>query len=62
MVLYGHGKSNMVFYGMYDLRDLVRFSIVYYANVFPCKVSNGLVWLCMVLYCLTQLCAIFVLV
>ena len=51
-MLYGHGKSNMVFYGMYDL---VWLSIVYYANIFPCKVSNGLVWLCLVLYGLTQL-------
>ena len=44
------------------LCGLVWFSIVYFANIFPCKVSNGLVWLCMVLYGLTQLCAIFVLV
>ena len=44
------------------LCGLVWFSIVYYAYVFPCKVSNGLVWLCMVLYDLTQLCTIFVLV
>ena len=29
---------------------LVWFSTVYYANVFHCKISNGLVWLCMVLY------------
>ena len=49
----------MVFYGMYDL---VRLSIVYYANVFPCKVSNSLVWLFMVLKGLMQLCTIFVLV
>ena len=39
------------------LCGLVWLSVVYYANVFPCKVSNGLVWLCMVL----QLCTIFVL-
>ena len=56
----------MVFHGVYDLVlilcTLVWFSIVYYANVFPCKVSNGLVWLCLVLYGLTQLCTIFVLV
>ena len=44
------------------LCGLVWLSIVYYANVFPCKVSNGLVWLCTVLYGLTQLCTIFVLV
>ena len=43
------------------LCGLVWFSKVY-ANVFSCKVSNGLVWLCMVLYHLTQLCTIFVLV
>ena len=43
------------------LNGLVWFSVVY-ANIFPCKVSNDLVWLCMVLYGLTQLCAIFVLV
>ena len=41
---------------------LVWFSIVYYANIFPCKVLNGLFWLYMVLYGLTQLCIIFVLV
>ena len=40
---------------------LVWFSMVY-ANVFPCKVSNGPFWLCMVLYGLPQLCTIFVLV
>ena len=44
------------------LCGLVWLSIVYSSNVFPCKVSNGLVWLCMVLYGLTQLCTIFVLV
>ena len=44
------------------LCGLVWLSKVYYANVFPCKVSNGLVCLCMVLYGLTQLCTIFVLV
>ena len=44
------------------LCGLFWLSIVQYANVFPCKVSNGLVWLCMVLYDLTQLCTIFVLV
>ena len=44
------------------LCGLVRFSIVYNANVFSCKVSNGLVWLYMVLYGRTQLCTIFVLV
>ena len=44
------------------LSGLVRFSIVYYANIFPCKVSNGLVWLYMILYGLTQLSTIFVLV
>ena len=36
--------------------------MILYANVFPCKGLNGLVWLCMVLYGLTQLCTIFVLV
>ena len=49
----------MVFYGMCDL---VWFGIVYYSNEFPCKVSNDLVWICVVLYGLTQLCTIFVLV
>ena len=44
------------------LCGLIWFSIVYYDNVFPGKVSNGLVWVCMVLYGLTQLCTIFVLV
>ena len=44
------------------LCGLVWLSEVYYANVFPCKVSNGFVWLFMVLYGLTQLCTIFVLV
>ena len=44
------------------LWGLVWFSIVCYANVYPCKVSNGLVWLFIVLYGLTQLCTIFVLV
>ena len=44
------------------LCGLVRFSVVYYSNVFPCKVSNGLIRLYMVLYGLTQLCTIFVLV
>ena len=43
------------------LFGLVWFSIVY-TNIFPCKVSNGLVWLCMVLYGLMQLCTIFWLV
>ena len=61
MVLFGHRESNVVLYGMI-LCGLIWFSIVYYANVFPCKVSNSLVWLCMVLYGLTQLCTIFVLV
>ena len=42
------------------LWGLVWFSIVYYANVFPCKVSNGLVWWYMVLYGLAHLCTIFV--
>ena len=37
---------------------LVWYSIVYYANVFPCKVLNGLVWLCIVLYGVTQLCTL----
>ena len=41
------------------LCGLVWFSKVY-ANVFSCKVSNGLVWLWVVLYGLTQLCTIFV--
>ena len=59
MVLYGHGKSDMV---CMILCGLVWLSIVYYANVFPCKVSNGLVWLCTDLNSLTQLCTIFVLV
>ena len=44
------------------LCGFIWFSIVYYANVFPCKVSNCLVWLCLVLYGLTQLCTFFVLV
>ena len=44
------------------LGSLVWVSIVYYTNVFPCKVSNGLVSLCVVLYGLTQRCTIFVLV
>ena len=62
MVLYGLGKSNMVFYGLCDLVRFFWLCVFYYANVFPCKVSNGLVWLCLVLYDLTQLCTIFVLV
>ena len=44
------------------LCGIIWFSIVYYANIFPCKVSNGLVWLYMILYGLTQLSTIFVLV
>ena len=47
----------MVFYGMYDLCGLVWFSIVY-ANAFPCKVTNGLNRICMVLYGLAHLCTI----
>ena len=42
------------------LCDFVWFIIVYYANICPCKVSNGLVWLCMFLC--VQLFTIFVLV
>ena len=44
------------------LSGLVRSSIVYYANVLPCMVSNDLVRLNRVLYCLKHLCTIFVLV
>ena len=52
----------MVLYGVcMILCGLVWFSIAY-AHVFPCKVSNCLVWLSMVLYSLTQLCTIFVLI
>ena len=44
------------------LNSLEWSSKVYYSNLFPCKVSNGLIRFYMVFYGLTQLCTIFVLV
>ena len=45
------------------LCGLVWFSIVYYANVFPCKVSYmvlcGYVWYCMVLRSYAQFLSLF---
>ena len=52
----------MVFHGMDGLVWSCLVCIVFYANIFPCKVSNALFWLFLVLYGLTQLCTIFVLV
>ena len=59
-----HGNESLIWSFMVCtiLCGLVRFSIVYYDNVFPCKVSNGLVWLYIILFGLMQLCTIFVLV
>ena len=62
MELYGNESLIWSFMVCMILCGLVRFSIVYFANVFPFKVSNRLVWLYMILFGLTQLCTIFVLV